>query len=87
MSYVHFEKSCCEKCKKKLEKYHDKIVNYAKNGDIRAQKKLGENYMCGENNYKVNIDNAIVWLKKAAVKGHAESQFKLAICYTALTTE
>lgn len=53
----------------------------ADKGDINAQSEMGDLYLFGQDNLKVNYQKASYWHKKAADQGHPTSQYNLAIMY------
>lgn len=82
MDSSKLQKLCCKDCRKKCKNIYKKNLQFARNGNIYAQATLGKNYLYGENFCKKNTDKGIEMLKKAANKGHVESQFELAKYYT-----
>ncbi|WP_406741410.1 tetratricopeptide repeat protein [Acinetobacter shaoyimingii] len=53
----------------------------ANQGDIRSQSQMGDLYLFGENEQKVDYKKAFYWYNKAAQNGDAKSQYNLAIMY------
>ena len=69
---------------KELEKEHgeeiDWCIKLAKQGDITAQKFLGDYYYFGQG-VKQDNNKAFYWYNKAAHQGHIRSQYLVGTCY------
>jgi len=68
---------------KSFIRYHYSLLELADNNDTSAQYKVGEWFYT---HGSVGVSDcyrkiAVIWYKKAALKGHIEAQFKLALCY------
>jgi hypothetical protein len=58
----------------------DILLKRAEEGDAEAQNELGDCYYFGEK-IEEDIDQAVIWYKKAAEQGHADAEYSLGWCY------
>lgn len=49
----------------------------AKNGNVDAQFTIGNWYAHGENDFPLNLSQAMAWYEKAAINGHSAAQYEL----------
>lgn len=69
-------------CKNPIRTYtkkFNKIKKKAENGDIEAMYKIGIGYLYHP--FQIENENAIIWLKKAALAGHIDAIKTLVDCY------
>ena len=57
-----------------------RFAKAAASGDVEGQFRLGFSYARGEG-VVGSLSDAIVWLRRAAEKGHAEAQYQLSLAY------
>jgi len=60
----------------------DKLLADAKSGDAGAQFVLGERFR-KRAALDIDLDQAVIWYKRAAADGHAEAQYRLGRCHAA----
>ena len=60
---------------------HDVLKAKAQRGDLEAQKKLGALYREGSDNIKIDLTEAIKWLRMAAEQGDVQSHNTLGAMY------
>ena len=58
----------------------EKDLEYAKQGDVKAQYEVGLCYKYGYG-VKINHHQAFKWFKKSAHQGHAKAQYYLSSCF------
>lgn len=68
---------------KSFIRFHYSLLDSADKGDVNAQYQVGEWFFCrGRAGTEDDLSRiAVFWYQKAAMKGHIDSQFKLALCY------
>ncbi|WP_133149810.1 tetratricopeptide repeat protein, partial [Shewanella sp. 10N.286.52.C2] len=57
------------------------LIEKANKGDVASQYQLGFSYLVGQG-VGIDIENAVVWYKKAASAGHSEAQNALGELYS-----
>lgn len=60
---------------------HSRLIEDARGGDPEAQYTLAHLYLKGRGGVDLNVEQAILWLERAAGHGHPDSALDLALIY------